>query len=289
MPEGNEIHRYAKLHQETYAGKTICVETPNGRFPDAPLLSGRKLKSVLAHGKHLGYDFGRDLKLHVHLGRFGDFTEGKMPFPEVKGILRMRWSTRTDWLELRGATDCSVFTDAQWQALEDRLGPDPLTPHADPAPAYARVRTANLSIGALLMDQAVFAGIGNIYRAELLYRAKQSPFTAGKDTSGKTVKAIWNDAVKLMPDGMVDRRIVTTRPKDRPHPGGKAEREETHYVYRRHGKPCFVCGTTIRRVEMAGRTLYWCPTCQPDETGAERAFLAKSKPMGDRPSRSPHR
>jgi endonuclease-8 len=279
MPEGNEIYRYARLHREIFVGKTICVETPNGRFADAALLTGRKLKSVLAHGKHLGYDFGRDRKLHVHLGRFGDFTEGKMPFPEAKGALRMRWSTKTDWLELRGAINCSVYTDEQWQALEKRLGADPLALNPDPAPAFAYVHTARLAIGALLMDQTVFAGIGNIYRAELLYRAKQNPFTAGKDVSDRTLKAIWKDAVKLMPEGMGDRRIVTTRAKDRPHPTGKAQREETHYVYRRHGKPCFVCGSTIDRVEMAGRTLYWCATCQPDETGAEGAFLARSKRM----------
>lgn len=277
MPEGNEIYRYAQRHTAMFAGKTICVEAPNGRFAGAALLTGRKLKAVLAHGKHLGYDFGRDRKLHVHLGRFGDFTEGKMPFPEVRGILRMRWSTRTDWLELRGPTDCSVFTDQQWQELEKRLGADPLAPNSDPLPAFARVRKANLSIGALLMDQTVFAGIGNIYRAELLYRSKQNPFTAGKDVSEQTLKAIWKDAVKLMAGGMVDRRIVTTRPKDRPHPNGSARSEETHYVYRRHGKPCFVCHTPIRRVEMAGRTLYWCPTCQPDQSGAERLFLAKVK------------
>jgi endonuclease-8 len=258
-----------------FVGKTICVEAPNGRFTDAALLTGRRLRAVLAHGKHLGYDFGRDRKLHIHLGRFGDFTEGKMPFPEVRGILRMRWSTRTDWLELRGPTDCSVYTDQQWQDLEARLGADPLAPDSDPSPAFARVRKANLPVGALLMDQTVFAGIGNIYRAELLYRARQNPFTAGKDTSEQTLEAIWKDALKLMRDGMVDRRIVTTRPKDRPHPKGTAKRDETHYVYRRHGKPCFVCKTTIRRVQMAGRTLYWCPTCQPDQSGAERIFLAK--------------
>jgi endonuclease-8 len=275
MPEGNEIYLYAQRHREMFIGKTICVEAPNGRFTDAALLTGRRLRAVLAHGKHLGYDFGRDRKLHIHLGRFGDFTEGKMPFPEVRGILRMRWSTRTDWLELRGPTDCSVYTDQQWQDLEARLGADPLAPDSDPSPAFARVRKANLSVGALLMDQTVFAGIGNIYRAELLYRARQNPFTAGKDTSEQTLKALWKDALKLMRDGMVDRRIVTTRPKDRPHPKGTAKRDETHYVYRRHSKPCFVCKTTIRRVQMAGRTLYWCPTCQPDQSGAERIFLAK--------------
>jgi endonuclease-8 len=263
VPEGNEVHRYAQRHSATFAGKTICVEAPNGRFTGAALLTGRKLKAVFAHGKHLAYDFGRDRKLHVHLGRFGDFTEGKMPYPEVKGILRMRWSTATDWLELRGPTDCSVYTDEQWQAVEARLGPDPLVPGADPAAAFNYVHQAKTAIGALLMDQAVFAGIGNIYRAELLYRAKQNPFTPGKDVAAKTLKAIWQDAVQLMPDGMVDRRIVTTRPKDRPHAKGKALRDEVHYVYHRHGRPCLVCGTEVERADMAGRTLYWCPVCQP--------------------------
>jgi endonuclease-8 len=112
------------------------------------------------------------------------------------------------------------------------------------------------------MDQTVFSGIGNIYRAELLYRARQDPFARGKDVPEQTLKALWRDAVKLMADGMVDRRIVTTRPKDRPHPGGKAQPREVHYVYRRQGQPCFVSGTTIQRQDLAGRTLYWCPTCQ---------------------------
>ena len=178
MPEGNEVHRWAELHTATFVGKTICVESPNGRFTGAALLTGRKLKAVTAHGKHLAYDFGRDRKLHIHLGRFGDFTEGKMPFPEVKGILRMRWSTKTDWLELRGATDVSAFTDEQWQAVEARLGADPLLPDADPSPGIAYIRKANTPIAALLMDQTVFSGIGNIYRAELLYRARQNPLLA---------------------------------------------------------------------------------------------------------------
>jgi len=146
--------------------------------------------------------------------------------------------------------------------VEDRLGADPLVPHADPSAAIAYIRKANTPLAALLMDQAVFAGIGNIYRAELLYRARQDPFARGNDVPEKTLNALWRDAVKLMLDGMIDRRIVTTRAKDRPHPKGKARPDEVHYVYRRHGQPCFVDGTIIQRQDLAGRTLYWCPTCQ---------------------------
>ena len=262
MPEGNEVHRFAALHARTFAGKTVHVDSPNGRFTDAGVLDGRKLKTVEAIGKHLGYVFGKDLTLHVHLGRFGDFTDGKMPLPEVKGILRMRMWTAKDWLELRGATDISIYSDAKWASLLARLGPDPLRKDADPTPAFAVIAERKTPIGALLMDQSVMAGIGNIYRAELLYRAKINPHRPGNEVDPKGLKAIWKDAVALMPDGMVDRRIVTTRVKDREHKKGAAENSEVHYVYRRHGKPCLVCGTEIKRGEMAGRTVYWCPKCQ---------------------------
>jgi len=264
LPEGNEVHRFAEVQAKRFAGKTVHVDSPNGRFGDSAMLDGRKLKSIEAVGKHLGYVFGKDLTLHVHLGRFGDFTDGAMPMPDVKGVLRFRMWTAKHWLELRGATDVSVFTDEQWTALLARLGPDPLRQGSDPAPAFAVIRERKTPIGALLMDQSVIAGIGNIYRAELLYRARINPHRPGNEVALKALQAIWKDAVVLMPQGMVDRRIVTTRPKDRPHAKGVAEDAEVHYVYHRTGKPCWICGTKIERGEMAGRTVYWCPKCQKD-------------------------
>lgn len=268
MPEGNEVHRFRDRQAAIFAGRTVRADSPSGQFPDAELLDQRKLRGIIAHGKHLGYDFGRDLILHVHLGRFGDFTEGTGPLAKPKGALRLRiWTKRKgkiDWLELRGPSDCSIYDQKKWEHLMARLGPDPLDIQADPKPAFARILGSKAPIGLLLMDQSVLSGIGNIYRAELLYRAKLSPFRAARSVDLKILRAIWNDAKRLMPDGMVDRRIVTTRPKDRPHRRGPAQREEVHYVYRRRGKPCFVCGTAIRNQDMAGRTLYWCPVCQKD-------------------------
>ena len=264
MPEGNEIHRYAAMHSKAFAGKKVHVDSPNGRVTEAELLDGRKLRSIEAVGKHLGYIFGKDLIFHVHLGRFGDFTEGRMPYPEPKGALRLRMWTAKDWLELRGATDSRVFSDEEWQALLARLGADPLRSGSDPQAAFEVIQKRKTPIAALLMDQTIFAGIGNIYRAELLYRARLDPYRPGNQVELATLKAIWKDAVALMPDGMVDRRIVTTRPKDRPHPRGVPERSEVHYVYHRTGKPCWICGTKVERAEMAGRTLYWCPTCQKE-------------------------
>lgn len=295
MPEGNEIHRWAERHTEAFAGRPVRVDGPQGRFTDADVLDGRKLERVMAVGKHLGYDFGKGRILHVHLGLQGDFTEGSGPLPEVKGALRLRmwnasavkkpavpgvskrhgWYSDDDgtdnidaykvaWVELRGPMDCSVYSQEKWDALLKRLGPDPLNGDG-PERMVAKVAKSKKSIGELLMDQSVAAGVGNIYRAELLYRARLSPFKLGKDVEEKTLRSIWKEAGVLMKAGMVDRRIVTTKPADRPHKTGQALKEEAHYVYRRNGRPCFVCGTDVLKKEMAGRNLFWCPVCQAEQ------------------------
>ena len=265
MPEGNELHRWAELHQAVFAGKKVRVDSPQGRFTDAAVLDGRTLVSAIAVGKHLGYDFGKiegeRRILHVHMGLYGDFTEGTQPMPEPRGALRLRIWTKTDWLELRGPTDCSLWTETQWKVLLDRLGPDPLN-HDKPTHMIERIAGRKTTIGQLLMDQSIVSGVGNIYRAELLFRARISPFRAGKDVPAAALRAIYKDAVKLMPNAMVDRRIVTTDRKDRPHKKGDALSEEAHYVYRRQGRPCFICGTAVQTEDMAGRNLFWCPTCQ---------------------------
>jgi endonuclease-8 len=295
MPEGNEIHRWAERHFAAFGGRPVRVDGPQGRFTDADVIDGRKLQRVMAVGKHLGYDFGKDRILHVHLGLQGDFTEGSGPLPPVKGALRLRmwnadavkkparadaskphrWYSEDDgadnlapekvaWVELRGPMDCSVYTQEKWETLLKRLGPDPLNGDG-PEKFVEKVRKSKKRIGELMMDQSVAAGVGNIFRAELLYRARLNPFTAGKEVEESKLRSIWKDAGVLMKAAMVDRRIVTTKPKDRPHKTGQALKEEAHYVYRRQGRPCFVCGTKILTKVMAGRNLFWCPTCQAAE------------------------
>ena len=292
MPEGNEIHRWAERHAAAFAGKTVRVDGPQGRFKDSDLLNGRKLIRVMAVGKHLGYDFGKDRILHVHLGLQGDFTEGSGPLPDVRGAVRLRmwnaaaikrpaepgvskrhgWYSSDDgaghiapekiaWVELRGPMDCTVYTQAQWEKLLKRLGPDPLNSDG-PERMIEKVRKSRKTIAEMLMDQSVIAGVGNIVRAELLFRAGLDPFTAGTEIEEKALRSIWKDATVLLRAGMVDRRIVSTKPADRPHRKGKVLKEEAHYVYRRKGLPCFVCGTEVRRQELAGRNLFWCPACQ---------------------------
>ncbi len=305
MPEGNEVHRWAERHEAAFGGRKLNVlPGPNGRFADAHLVDGRELKRVHAVGKHLGYEFSNGLLLHVHLGRFGDWTEGLGPLAEPKGALRAVLQRRgrrasakgkgqprsghylkddgtqpfppgdVDWAELRGPTDCSVYDQAKWEALLRRIGPDPLgedaTGHDDPRLAIERMRSKKTAIGELLMDQSVISGVGNIYRAEVLFRHRVNPFAAGSELSEKTLRSIWKDLGPLLRAGMVDRRIVCTKRADRPSRKEPAPRGEEHYVYRRHGKPCFVCGERILRRDVAGRTLYWCPKDQATSEAENR-------------------
>jgi endonuclease-8 len=221
------------------------------------------LKGVRAVGKHLGYDFGRAGIVHVHMGLYGDFTEGTQPMPEARGALRMRLWDKVHWLELRGPTDCSLWSEKEWETLLARLGPDPLNGD-EPAKMIERIRKRKTAIGALLMDQSIVSGLGNILRAELLFRARVSPFRAGNRVRAKELETIWKDALKLMPRAMVDRRIVTTNAKDRPHKKGEALDEEVHYVYRRKGRPCLICGTGVEMKVFGGRNLFWCPVCQAE-------------------------
>lgn len=117
------------------------------------------------------------------------------------------------------------------------------------------------------MDQAVLAGVGNVYRAELLFRHRIDPLRPGNTLRVGQWQAMWDDLVVLMREGVRTGRIDTVRPEHTPEAMGRPPRRDDHggevYVYRRTGQPCHVCGSTVRTSELQGRNLFWCPRCQP--------------------------
>jgi endonuclease VIII len=284
VPEGHTLHRLARRHLETFGGRTVHVTSPQGRFAaGAARLDGTVLRATQAHGKHLFLGFspptsqdvdalgarrpGRrrprpDRWLHVHLGLIGTFVFGTAPTPPARGAVRLRIESEDAWADLRGPTACELLTDGDVAGVRARLGADPLRPDADPHVAYRRIRRSTVPIGALLMQQEVVAGVGNVYRAELLFRHRLDPWMPGRELAEAAWEALWGDLVVLMRDGLRRGRIVTTLPKDRPHRSGPVRDGEAHYVYRRTGLPCFVCATLIVTEPMAGRNLYRCPYCQ---------------------------
>lgn len=263
MPEGHTLHRLAGLHRRRYAGGPVVVTSPQGRFASgAALVSGRVLLTAQAWGKHLVHTYEGGLFVHVHLGLYGVFTEFELPAPEPVGQVRMRlvgagWGT-----DLRGPTRCEVLSAAEVARLVDRLGPDPLRPDADPAAAWRRISRSPAPLGALLMNQSVVAGVGNVYRAELLFRHGLSPSLPGRALGWGRWQALWEDLVALMAVGVEQGRMVTVRPVhdhgDPPYEPGRPR----SYVYRRAGRPCRVCGAPVAHSVLQGRNLFWCPVCQ---------------------------
>ncbi len=108
--------------------------------------------------------------------------------------------------------------------------------------------------------------MGNVYRAEILFRHRLDPYWPGRSLSAPQWDEVWADLVDLMRDGVRRGRIDTVRPEDDPSVAGRAPRRDRHggevYVYRRAGEPCLVCGTPVASAALAGRILYWCPHCQ---------------------------
>jgi endonuclease VIII len=185
--------------------------------------------------------------------------------PEPVGAVRVRLLTETAVADLRGPTVCEVDTPEQAQAQIDKLGPDPMVgdEHDNEERFVATVRKKNVAIALLLMDQAVVSGIGNVYRAELLFRARQSPFTPGKELPEEQVRALWRDWVHLMRIGVDTGQMLTMDDLSEDDlRKAMANRADRHWVYHRTGEPCRVCGTPIAMEELNGRKLYWCPTDQ---------------------------
>jgi formamidopyrimidine-DNA glycosylase len=117
------------------------------------------------------------------------------------------------------------------------------------------------------MDQEVLAGVGNVYRAEVLYRHRIHPLRPGRTLRRSQFQAMWDDLVELMAYGVETGRIDTVRPEHTPEAMGRPPRQDDHggevYVYRRAGMPCLVCGARVRTDVLVGRNLFWCPRCQP--------------------------
>ncbi|HEY3337964.1 MAG TPA: DNA-formamidopyrimidine glycosylase family protein [Propionicimonas sp.] len=271
MPEGHVIHRLAAELDHAFAGRIVTVSSPQGRFAEASaLLDGTVLRAAEAFGKHLVLDFSPSPTsgpfVHIHLGLIGKLRWVKPGAVEGAGTLRLRIETDDHAAELRGPQACELVGPDEVAALVGALGPDPLRADADPERGWLRVHRSDRTIASLLMDQRVAAGVGNIYRAEVLYRQRIHPDTPGSALSKRAWNRIWADFVELMPQGVLHGRIDTVRPEDSPEATGRDPRVDRHggevYVYRRQGQPCLVCGREVSLRLFEGRNLYWCQRCQ---------------------------
>jgi endonuclease-8 len=185
--------------------------------------------------------------------------------PQPVGAVRVRLLTSDTVADLRGPTACEVLSPDEVAAVIAKLGPDPLVdpPKKGEDRFTATVLKKPTPIGLLLMDQSVVSGIGNVYRAELLFRARLDPHTPGRLVPEETVRALYKDWRKLLRSGVKLGQMMTMDGlTKKQYAEALAHRDDRHWVYHRAGQPCRVCGTPIAMELAAGRKLYWCPTDQ---------------------------
>lgn len=209
----------------------------------------------------------RRTRVHVRMSEQtkGLADEGLEWPPPVVGQVRLRLMTDITAADLRGPTACVLQSPEEMLASVAKLGPDPLV--GDPAQNEERfvqaVRKKQTVIALLLMDQAVVSGIGNVYRAEMLFRQRLNPHTPGREVPEEVVRALWRDWVRLLTVGVETGQMMTMDDlSPDAYRAAMASRDDRHWVYHRAGLPCRICGTEIALEEIGARKLYWCPRCQ---------------------------
>ncbi|WP_227878346.1 Fpg/Nei family DNA glycosylase [Arthrobacter dokdonensis] len=253
MPEGHTVHRLARQFNDVFGGAVLAVSSPQGKFAaGAARLEGQVMELAEAQGKQLFMFFSHELVMRVHLGLYGawDFG-GDSTFtgassigaprhvgeqeeprssvrdgggrgdyagpPEPKGAVRVRLVSPHGWADLRGPTACEVLTRAGAAAVRAKLGPDPLLNRAGGRKEFVRrISTSATPVALQLMKQDVLAGVGNVYRAEVLFRRGLDPQLPGTSLQRGEAGALWDEIALVMADGVLDGRIITTQLADRP-------------------------------------------------------------------------
>jgi endonuclease-8 len=273
MPEGDTIFRAARALDQALAGRTVTRF--ESVFPqltrvdgDAPL-RGRTIERVTSRGKHLLIWFSGDLVLRTHMRMSGSWHIYRPGERWHRPRHEMRVVIGTDAFDAIAFTvPVAEFNTAA--ALERDLGevgPDPLAEDFDAAEALRRLRAwGDVEIAEALLDQRAMAGVGNVYKSEVLFAGGVSPFTTVADLPDATVERLIAIVVKFMRANVVEgttAAIVTYTGLRRTT--GRADPSARLWVYGRAGKPCRRCGTPIGRVRqgMNARSTYWCENCQP--------------------------
>lgn len=262
MPEGHIIHRLARELRSTLGGAPVAATSPQGRFAQsAALIDGLPLHRSDAYGKYLFATFGAGGPiLHVHLGLIGKLRRiDPASFPSPTTRLRLEGDD-VAW-SLTGPSRCELVTPDERASIIERIGPDPLRRDADPTLFVRGLARTSRTIGAVLLDQGVIAGLGNIFRAEILFLVGVRPDRPANALSAEEVEAIWAESVRLLKIGLRTGRIITTDPDEIGRPRSRMTRDDSLYVY--HRNHCRRCGSEIRTFEMGGRPIQYCPVCQP--------------------------
>ena len=259
MPEGHLVHRHARELRARFAGGVVAASSPQGRFAEgAAAVDGTRLEDTEAYGKHLFIGFEAGRIIHVHLGRQGLWlAPGATETP--RGSVRLRLSADGRAADLIAPLVCEVGDRSLRDAVVDRLGPDPLRDDVDVERVRTAIGASSQPIAALLLDQSVVSGLGNVLRAEILNLVRVHPTTEGRAIGPAAFDHLWQTTVEVMRRATDEGRIITRRPAGRPVE--TLDEIEGRFVYGRDR--CARCDIELEHLQVAGRAINACPLCQP--------------------------
>jgi endonuclease-8 len=239
----------------------LALTSPQGRFrAGAKQLNGRTLERVEAYGKHLFYWWDESLILHIHLGLYGKFRNHRCPPPEPRGAVRMRVVGNDHAFDLNGPTACDVIDTDDRNKIVARLGQDPLRKDAEPEIAWKRIHRSRTAIGTLLLDQSVIAGVGNVFRANILFALRIHPERPGLTLDRNDFNRLWATLQRMLRTGVKYNRIITADPETVGKTLGRMNRDERLLVYKKVS--CGECGGAVESWKLGARTIYACGSCQ---------------------------
>lgn len=261
MPEGHTIHRIARDHRKWFVGQKLLVSSPQGRFSEgAKKIHGRQLRDVSAHGKHLFYHWNRNLLTHVHLGLYGKFRLHKNPPPEPRGAVRVRMIGAVRSFDLVGPNCCELINQSEFKQLRARLGEDPLRSDASPQALWEKIKHRRSAIGSLLLNQSLIAGVGNVYRAEILFLLGIHPELPVRQLCQQKFDELWKLTRDLLEIGVQHNRIITAGFNADGQGPKRLKSAERLNIYKR--SRCPACDNPVKSWELANRKIYACQTCQ---------------------------
>ena len=235
--------------------------SPQGRFEHgASVINNKSLVTSEAWGKHLFLTFSGETILHIHLGLIGKFRPQALEH-DPSDTVRLRLEGSRAW-HLTGPQKCALITREESLRVIDDLGPDPLRRGSKWEDFASGLTNRKTPIAISLLDQSVIAGVGNVYRAEFLFLLGIHPERPSRDLAQTELEDLWKMSVSQLRQGVRLNRIVTVSQTDSGTSPGRLKPEDALYVYKREGQPCRRCGSLIRGAKLAGRSCWWCDSCQ---------------------------
>jgi endonuclease-8 len=282
MPEGDTIHRAAQTLHRALGGRTVTTFSsvfPHlTRIDDGAPLAGRVIERVEARGKHLLMWFSGDLVLRTHMRMHGSWHIYRPGERWQRPRHEMRIVIETDAFHAIGfsipVAEFTASRDLRRTGPLPQLGPDLLADDFQAEDAVSRLRgRADLDIADALLDQTALAGIGNVYKSEVLFAAKVNPFVPVAEVSNERLREIVALAMRFLRANVPGKTAGHSQAQDTgaivTYTGlrrttGRADPSARLWVYGRAGKPCRRCGTAISRRKQGphARSTYWCERCQ---------------------------